>query len=132
ARSQVLSPQEEASFPREFGQYMRAHEMLIEDPLIRGFFNDMGFRLVSYSNTPDEPFHFFVLREPSINAFAAPAGVIALHTGLILAAHDESEVAGVLAHEIAHVTQDHLARGLKNQQEVSFPTMLASLGLAIA
>lgn len=132
ARAQVLSPQEEKNFPREFGQVMRAHDMLVEDPLIRDFFNDMGFRLVSHSSTPDEPFHFFVLREPSINAFAAPAGVVALHSGLILAAHDESEVAGVVAHEIAHVTQDHLARGLKNQQEVSFPAMLASLGLAIA
>lgn len=130
--TQVLSPQEAESYPRQFEQYMRAHELLVEDPLISDFFSDMGFRLVSYSNTPDEPFHFFVLRDPSINAFAAPAGVVALHSGLILAAHDESEVAGVVAHEIAHVTQDHLARGLKNQQEVSFPTMLASLGLAIA
>jgi predicted Zn-dependent protease len=130
--TEVLTPQEAESFPREFEQYMRANEMLVEDPLIRDYFSDMGFRLVSYSDNAEDPFHFFVLREPSVNAFAAPAGVIALHAGLILAAHDESEVAGVVAHEIAHVTQDHLARGLKNSQEVSFPTMLATLGLALA
>lgn len=130
--TRVLSPEEAENFPREFEQFMRAHEMLVEDPLIRDFFSDMGFRLVSYSDDSDEPFHFLVLRDPSINAFAAPAGVIALHSGLILAAHDESEVAGVVAHEIAHVTQDHLARGLENQQQVSLPTMLATIGLALA
>jgi len=130
--TQVLSPQEAESFPGEFEQYMRANELLVEDPLIRDYFSDMGYRLVSYSDRADEPFHFFVLHEPSINAFAAPAGVIALHAGLILTAHDESEVAGVVAHEIAHVTQDHLARGLENSQQVSLPTMLATLGLALA
>lgn len=130
--TELLTPQEAESFPGEFEQYMRARELLVEDPLVRDYFSDMGFRLVSYSDSADEPFHFFVLKEPSINAFAAPAGVIALHSGLILAARDESEVAGVVAHEIAHVTQDHLARGLENSQEVSFPTMLATLGLALA
>lgn len=130
--TQVMSPQEIESFPREFEQYMRANKLLVEDPLIRDYFNDLGFRLVSYSDSADEPFHFFVLREPSINAFAAPAGVIALHTGLILEARDESEVAGVVAHEIAHVTQDHIVRGMENSQQVSLPTMLAALGLAIA
>ncbi|WP_181918370.1 MULTISPECIES: M48 family metalloprotease [unclassified Wenzhouxiangella] len=128
----VLSPKEAESFPREFEQYMRANELLVEDPLIRDYFSDMGFRLVSYSENAGEPFHFFILNESSINAFAAPAGVIALHSGLILTAHDASEVAGVVAHEIAHVTQDHLARGLENNQQVSLPTMLATLGLAIA
>ncbi|NBB91926.1 MAG: M48 family metalloprotease [Gammaproteobacteria bacterium] len=130
--TQVLSPEQTRSFPRQFEQYMRANELLVEDPLVREYFADMGYRLVSYSDRAGDDFHFFVLDEPSINAFAAPAGVIALHTGLILAADSESEVAGVVAHEIAHVTQDHLARGLENQQQVSLPTMLATIGLALA
>ncbi len=130
--TQVMSAKELESFPREFEQYMRSHKMLVEDPLIRDYFSDMGFRLVSYSDNAEEPFHFFVLRDPNINAFAAPAGVIALHSGLILEARDESEVAGVVAHEIAHVTQDHIVRGIENSQQVSLPTMLATLGLAIA
>jgi predicted Zn-dependent protease len=130
--TRVMSPEEAERFPHEFEQYMRANEVLVEDPLIREYFSDMGFRLVSYSDSAEDPFHFFVLRDGSINAFAAPAGVIALHSGLILAARDEHEVAGVVAHEIAHITQDHLARGLENQQQVSFPMMLAAMGLAIA
>lgn len=130
--TRVMSPQDERNFPRDFERFLRANNVLIEDPMVREYFEDMGYRLVSYSNRRSDDFHFFVLDDPTINAFAAPAGVIGLHTGLILTAHDESEVAGVVAHEIAHVTQDHLARGLENAQQVSVPTMLATLGLALA
>lgn len=130
--TQVMSRDELESFPREFEQYMRANELLIEDPLVKDFIHDMGYRLVSHSEGASDEFHFFVLDEPNINAFAAPAGVIGLHTGLILAARDQSELAGVVAHEIAHVTQDHLARQIENSQQVSLPTMLATLGLALA
>lgn len=130
--TQVMSREELESFPREFEQYMRANELLVEDPLVRDFIRDMGYRLVSHSDRAEGEFHFLVLDEPSINAFAAPAGVIGLHTGLILTARDQNELAGVVAHEIAHVTQDHLARGLENSQQVSLPTLLATLGLALA
>lgn len=130
--TRIMTPEQEQNFPRDFERYMRAQELLIEDPMIRGYFEDMGYHLVSYSGDAEQTFHFYVLDDPSINAFAAPAGVIALHSGLILAAHDGSEVAGVVAHEIAHVTQDHLVRQIENSQEVSIPTMIASIGLALA
>ncbi len=130
--TRVLSPEDERTFPKDFERYLRASQLLIEDPMIRSYFEDMGYRLVSHSSRPSSGFHFFVLDEPSINAFAAPVGVIGLHTGLILAAHNESEVAGVVAHEIAHVTQDHLARSVEQAQQVSVPTMLATIGLALA
>ncbi len=130
--TRVLSPEDERTFPKDFERFLRASQLLVEDPMIRGYFEDMGYRLVAHSNRPSSGFHFFVIDEPSINAFAAPVGVIGLHTGLILAAHDESEVAGVVAHEIAHVTQDHLARGLEQAQQVSLPTLLATIGLALA
>ncbi len=130
--TRVLSPEDERTFPKDFERFLRASRLLIEDPMIRGYFEDMGYRLVSHSNRPSSGFHFFVINEPSINAFAAPAGVIGLHSGLILAAHDESEVAGVVAHEIAHVTQDHLARSMEQAQQVSLPTLLATIGLALA
>ncbi len=130
--TRVLSPEDERTFARDIERYFRANRMLIEDPFIVDYIEDMSFRLVSYSTRNQADFHFFVLREPSINAFAAPAGVIGLHSGLILLAHDEAEVAGVVAHEIAHITQDHLARAMENQQNTSMPTMLATLGLALA
>ncbi|NDY96729.1 M48 family metalloprotease [Wenzhouxiangella limi] len=130
--TRVLSPEEERTFARDFERYLRANKLLIEDPLIRDYFDEMGFRLVSFSTRNNAPFRFFVIRDPSINAFAAPAGVIGLHSGLILTAHTEAEIAGVVAHEIAHVTQDHLARAMEAQQSTSLPTMLATLALAVA
>lgn len=130
--TRVLSPEDERTFARDIERYFRANQMLVEDPLIVDYIKDMSYRLVSYSTRNQADFHFFVLKEPSINAFAAPAGVIGLHSGLILLAQDEAEVAGVVAHEIAHITQDHLARAVENQQNASMPTMLATLGLALA
>ncbi len=130
--TRVLSPEEERTFATDIERYFRANDMLIEDPFIVDYIEDMSYRLVSYSTRNQSDFHFFVLKNPTINAFAAPAGVIGLHSGLILLAQNEAEVAGVVAHEIAHITQDHLARAMENQQNVSMPTMLATLGLAIA
>lgn len=130
--TRVMSPEEEREFPHEFERYLRATNMLVEDPIVNDYFADMGHRLAAHSARPRSAFHFFVLREESINAFAAPAGVIGLNAGLLMTAHDESEVAGVVAHEVAHVTQDHIARAIENAQQLSFPTMLATLGLAIA
>ncbi|MEM7053190.1 MAG: M48 family metalloprotease [Pseudomonadota bacterium] len=129
---EVLSQEETQSFPREFELFMRAQNALIEDPIVRNYFTDMGFRLVMHSDGRDRDFHFHVLRVPGINAFAAPAGVVALNAGLILAAKTESEVAGVVAHEISHVTQDHIFRRTEEAQRVSFPMMLATMGLVLA
>ncbi len=131
-RVEVLPPDEARSFPTEFRNFMRAQNLLIEDPLIESYFNDMGHRIVMHSDGRDRPFHFHVLRIPGINAFAAPAGVVALNSGLILAARSADEVAGVLAHEVSHVTQNHLVRGLEEAQRVSMPMMLATLGLVLA
>lgn len=130
--TRVLSPEQERTFAEDFERFLRANNLLIEDPMIRDYLKDMGFRIVSFSSRSNAPFTFFVIREPSINAFAAPAGVIGMHSGLILAAQTEAEVAGVMAHEVAHVTQDHLARALEAQQATSLPTMLATLALAVA
>ncbi len=110
---------------------MRAYEVLNEDPLIADYFRDMGFRLAAHSDRPDKAFTFVVINLPVVNAFAAPGGVIALYSGLILAADDENEVAGVLAHEIAHITQLHLYRALEKQKAMSIPIALAMLGVSI-
>lgn len=128
----ILSRKEEEEYAKALVRQMRAYEVLVEDPLISGFFEDMGYRLASNSNRPDKSFTFVVLDQPVVNAFAAPGGVIALYRGLILAADDQNEVAGVLAHEIAHITQLHLYRALENQQAMTIPIALAMLGLVLA
>ncbi|HKL52266.1 MAG TPA: M48 family metalloprotease [Wenzhouxiangellaceae bacterium] len=128
---EVLPPEEARTFPNDFRNYMSAQGMLVEDPLIESYFTEMGYRLVMHSSGRTQNFHFHVLKVPGINAFAAPAGVVALNAGLILAAESADEVAGVVAHEISHVTQNHLSRGLEEQQRVSLPVMLATLGLVM-
>jgi len=128
----ILSRKEEEEYAKALVRQMRAYEVLNEDPLISAYFEDMGFRLVAHSDRPDKPFIFTVINQPVVNAFAAPGGVVALYSGLILAADDENEVAGVLSHEIAHITQQHLYRAVENAQSMSIPLALAMLGLVLA
>ncbi len=127
-----LSDGEEREYARAILMQMRAFDIMVEDPLIADYFADMGFRLVAQSDRPAMPFHFVVLNEKRVNAFAAPGGVVALHSGLILAAEDEHEVAGVLAHEIAHVTQLHIYRTLENTQAMTIPIALGMIALVLA
>ena len=75
-------------------------------------------------------FTFFLVRDPMLNAFALPGGFIGVHSGLLIAAQNESELAGVLAHEIAHVSQRHIARML-GQQKDSLAIQIGALLLAI-
>lgn len=127
----ILSRKEEAEYAKALVRQMRAYEVLNEDPLINAYFEDMGFRLVANSDRPDKPFTFVVINMDVVNAFAAPGGVVALYSGLILAADDENEIAGVMAHEIAHVTQQHIYRAIENAQAMSIPLMLAMVGLIL-
>jgi len=128
----VLPPAEARTFPTDFRNFMRQEGILVDDPVIDSYFTEMGYRLVMHSEGRTQDFHFHVLKIPGINAFAAPAGVVALNSGLILAADSADEVAGVMAHEVSHVTQNHLLRGMQEQQRVSLPVMLATLGVVMA
>ena len=128
----ILSRKEEEEYAAALVRQMRAYDVLNEDPLINAYFKDMGYRLVSHSDRPNKPFTFVVINLPVVNAFAAPGGVVALYSGLILAADDEHEVAGVVAHEIAHITQQHIYRAIESQKAMTIPLALAMLGLVLA
>ena len=105
----------------------------VNDPQIEAYINELGYRLVANSPENTQAFRFFVLRDPTINAFAMPGGFIGIHTGTILAAQDESELAAVLAHEIGHVVQHHVARSIAEQSRSLWPTLAAmALGLLAA
>lgn len=129
---QLLSPGEERIYGRELMREMRRYGWLLEDPLIDEYIESLGFRLVAHSESPGEAFRFFVIRDRSINAFAAPGGLIGVNAGLVLAAEDESELAAVIAHEVAHVTQRHLVRRFESMQKASLPIALAMIGAVIA
>jgi predicted Zn-dependent protease len=130
--SNVLSDAEEREYGESLIRQMRAYELLVEDPLITDFFSDMGFNLASNSDQPEAAFTFVVLDEQMINAFAAPGGVIALHSGLILLADTQDEVAGVLSHEIAHITQLHMYRAFEKGKSMNIIALLAMMGLILA
>ncbi len=114
---------------------VRAQATLINDPDISGYIRQLGDRLVTNSDAPNYPFTFFVVKDPAVNAFAGPGGYIGIHTGLMLTARNESELAGVMAHEIAHVTQRHLLRAYENANQMNLPTvagMIAAILLGVA
>ncbi len=130
--SEVLSKAQEREYAAGLIRQMRAYELLVEDPLVNEFFSDMGFNLVSRSDQPDAAFTFVVLDQSVVNAFAAPGGIVALHSGLILLADTQDEVAGVLAHEIAHITQLHMYRAFEKAKTMNILALLAMMGIILA
>jgi beta-barrel assembly-enhancing protease len=103
---------------------------VLEDPEVSDYIQEIGHSLSSRAEEGQHQFYYFVLRDPVINAFAMPGGFIAIQSGLILATRNENELAGVMAHETAHVTQRHLVRGLIDQSHaglVSTAAMLAAI-----
>ncbi|MGP1665685.1 MAG: M48 family metalloprotease, partial [Rhodanobacter sp.] len=109
----LVSPQEAESYGASMLRQMRALEMVVDDPLLDDYINNLGFQLVSASAKPRDHFAFFIVKDPEINAFAAPGGYIAVNSGLFTMTRNESELAGVIAHEIGHVTQNHLQRAFE-------------------
>ena len=127
---QYFSDQEEQTLGRAIMRDVYADPRYLDDPVAETYLNQLGYRLVSVSSRNQRDFTFFVVDDPSINAFALPGGNVGVHTGLLLAAQSESELASVIAHEIAHVTQDHMARMVAAQSQSYWPTM-AALALAL-
>ena len=127
----VISPVEERKLGAMFMRSIRQSGMVLDDLEITSYLRSLGRRLSTNSDTPAQQFIFFVVNEPSINAFAGPGGYIGVHTGLFLASESESELAGVLAHEIAHVTQRHLARAFEAADNLSIPSMAALIAAVL-
>lgn len=114
---------------------MRGQAPLIMDPVLDEYLQDLGNRLVVYADNAKFPFSFFWVNNDAINAFAFFGGHIGVHSGLIHHSNSESELASVLAHEISHVTQRHLARSMQSQQRsapLALASMLGGILLAIA
>lgn len=106
----VLSIEKEKRLGELLYNELRGQAGVVNDPLVSEYINSLGNRLVAHSQDVKFPFTFFTLNSNEINAFAFYGGHIGVHSGLIAAADTESQLASVLAHEIAHVTQRHLAR----------------------
>jgi predicted Zn-dependent protease len=130
----VLSPHLERKIGEQAMREIRARDRrFLDDPELTEYVNEIGRRIVAASPEARQDFEFFLILENSINAFAMPGGFVGVHTGLLLAAQTESEFAGVLAHEVAHVAQHHIARLVGKQEQMSMPILAAVvLGLLAA
>ncbi len=105
---------------------------LIDDPEILGFLNDLGQDLVRHIEPQPFIYRFRLLSDPSLNAFAIPGGYIYFHTGTVMQAGSLEELAGVMAHEIAHVKARHYARIVEGSTIPNLLTRVAAVGLAVA
>lgn len=122
----ALPPQVERRLGENIVREIRFRDpSYLDDPEVNEYLSRLGGRLVQAMPGAYQDFDFFAVRDPSINAFALPGGFVGVHTGLITAADTESEVASVLAHEVAHVKQRHIARMFGQQQQMKMPMMVA-------
>jgi beta-barrel assembly-enhancing protease len=126
--SSSLSLDDEYRIGLQVMRQLRDEGQVIEDPEATEYLQALGSRIVAQA-TGDSPqkFQFFFVRDNSINAFALPGGFIGVNYGLVLATRNEAQLAGVLAHEIAHVTQRHIARRVRSQGRQSIATIATIL-----
>ncbi len=131
-----LSPQVERRIGESIVRDIRYRDpAYVDDPEITEYLNNLGGRLVAASPGARTDFEFLAVRDPVINAFALPGGFVVVNTGLLQATDTESELASVLAHEIAHVTQRHISRLLSAQEQVQklqLPAMIALVAAGLA
>lgn len=124
----TLSINQELTMGDYYVRQLRGSAPIIDDPLLSGYINRLGMRLVSQANSVRTPFHFYLIRNDEINAFAFFGGNVVLHSAIFRYTDTESELASVLAHEISHVTQRHLARMMQQQQQNAPLTWVGALG----
>lgn len=130
AASATLSPADERELGALYMRQIRAYMPVIDDPEIEDYIQSLGYKLVSGSDKGSGDFYFFIIADPTVNAFAIPGGYIGVNSGLITSTDAESELASVVAHEIAHVTQRHIARAIaaaEGSQYATWAAMLAGL-----
>ncbi|NBX44497.1 MAG: M48 family peptidase, partial [Gammaproteobacteria bacterium] len=123
----TLTLNDEYQIGRSVVRGLREQGLILEDPEINDYLQNLGNRIAAQVPDSNQRFNFFVIRDSGINAFALPGGFIGVNQGLITATTSESQLAGVLAHEIAHVTQRHIARAIQAQGRQSIAATAAML-----
>lgn len=132
ASSSMISPKQEYQLGRAWLSAVRGQVSQLSDPQLKDFVETSVYRLAESSQVEDPNLEFVLLNSPQLNAFAAPGGIIGVNGGLFLYAQTEAEYASVLAHELAHLSQRHFARGLEAQQRLQLPFLAAMLAGIVA
>jgi predicted Zn-dependent protease len=126
----IISAREEQMVGDDFIRRSQQHLDFVNDPELLIYINEVGNRVAEASNHPEQSFNFYLIDDNSLNAFAVPGGHIAVHTGLLLEAENEDQLASVLSHEVAHVTQHHIARGMEKSKGNMITTLASVLAAA--
>ncbi len=129
--SSIMSREQEYQLGRTWLSMLRGSVRTLEDPLLKDYVEREVYALAESSQLDDRRLAFVMINSPELNAFAAPGGVVGVNGGLFLHAHTEAEFASVMAHELAHLSQRHFARGLQHQQQNRIPLMAALLASVV-
>ena len=118
-----ITIQEEEELSTEFLHVVKKQFDLIQDPFVVGYVTKVGGNILS--NMPPQPFtyHFYIVKQHVYNAFATPAGHIFINSGLLIALENEEELAGILAHEIAHVVSRHISQNIDRSPKINLATL---------
>ena len=131
AANAAISLQEEYDAGLIFTRELRQRGKILEDPEISAYIQEIGHEIASYAQNGQRQFSYHVVKDPTINSFAIPGGFVFINSGLFLATRNESELAAVVAHETAHETQRHIARGIYDQQHASLISTAAMLAAVL-
>ena len=132
--SGAVSIAEENIIGKEFLKQIYFQAPLISDPLIQEYTELLTYKLSEYSEVQNRIFTVLIIDDSTLNAFAAPGGIIGVNGGLFLNADNEAQFASVMAHELAHLSQRHFARNILNAKDRSLAsalTMISSIALAV-
>jgi len=126
----TFSTEEEKKLGLIFYRTLRSNLAFIDDPQLNYYIKSLGQRLATHSDASNKNFKFFIIDSHMINAFAGPDAYIGINSGLFLESTNESQLASVMAHEISHVSQRHLARAINESGSTAiatFATVLAAI-----
>lgn len=124
---QTLTAEKEKQIGQEFLLEIQQQVPLIEDPFLTSYLNRIGQKLADQMGSQPFRYKFFLVNDPTMNAFAVPGGYIFIHTGMIRMAEREGEVAGVVAHEISHVYCRHMAKMMEKSRVVTVASLIAAM-----
>lgn len=130
--SAIFSPADEIVLGRAYLRALRNQMPIIKDPPLNNYVRELTTRIVAASDSELPPIRLAIINSGTINAFAVPGGILGINAGLFLYTTTEAELAAVLAHELAHLSQRHYARGIEHRDKTKWATytgLLASLAL---
>ncbi|HET7932389.1 MAG TPA: M48 family metalloprotease [Rhodanobacteraceae bacterium] len=132
AADTVMTPQEASQYGAEFLHELRGAHLVLDDPQVDQYLHTLGYRLASASADPTQHYTFTLLNIPEINAFATFGGYVFIFARMVTITQSQDELAAVMAHELAHISQHHLQRSLEDQKKSTPLYVLGAFAAALA